>query len=236
MYSLLLVDDERLELETLRDYIAWEKLGFDRVYTARSGRDAYDKVLRLKPDVMITDIHMPVMNGIELARQMYADGCTTKVVFLTGYDEFEYAKAALQVEAVDYILKPFSFDKIRTAMDRVKELLHKEELLKKSVRAYGKRLLYKVIESEGESGREACRQFLDICEWDKEEWFGLVTAKAGPEDYAMEQVENSLSEVVYSIRGGVKRVPTIWSVISWISGNPRNVSAPGWKSWGCIPV
>ena len=70
MYSLLLVDDERLELETLRDYIAWEKLGFDRVYTARSGRDAYDKVLRLKPDVMITDIHMPVMNGIELARQM----------------------------------------------------------------------------------------------------------------------------------------------------------------------
>ena len=162
MYSLLLVDDERLELETLRDYIAWEKLGFDRVYTAISGRDAYDKVLRLKPDVMITDIHMPVMNGIELARQMYADGCTTKVVFLTGYDEFEYAKAALQVEAVDYILKPFSFDKIRTAMDRVKELLHKEELLKKSVRVYGKRLLCKVIDNEGESGREACRQFLDI--------------------------------------------------------------------------
>ena len=217
MYSLLLVDDERLELETLRDYIAWEKLGFDRVYTARSGRDAYDKVLRLKPDVMITDIHMPVMNGIELARQMYADGCTTKVVFLTGYDEFEYAKAALQVEAVDYILKPFSFDKIRTAMDRVKELLHKEELLKKSVRVYGKRLLCKVIDNEGESGREACRQFLDICEWDKEEWFGLVTTKAGPADYIMEQVENSLSEVVYSIRGGgVKRVPTIWSVISWI--------------------
>ena len=236
MYSLLLVDDERLELETLRDYIAWEKLGFDRVYTARSGRDAYDKVLRLKPDVMITDIHMPVMNGIELARQMYADGCTTKVVFLTGYDEFEYAKAALQVEAVDYILKPFSFDKIRTAMDRVKELLHKEELLKKSVRVYGKRLLCKVIDNEGESGREACRQFLDICEWDKEEWFGLVTTKACPEDYIMEQVENSLSEVVYSIRGAVKRVPTIWSVISWISGNPQSVSAPGWKNWGCIPA
>ena len=102
MYSLLLVDDERLELETLRDYIAWDELGFDRVYTARGGRDGYDKALRLKPDVMITDIHMPVMNGIELAKQLYADGCTTKVIFLTGYDEFEYAKAALQVEAVDY--------------------------------------------------------------------------------------------------------------------------------------
>lgn len=236
MYSLLLVDDERLELETLRDYINWDELGFDRVYTARSGRDAYDKALRLKPDVMITDIHMPVMNGIELAKQMYADGCTTKVVFLTGYDEFEYAKAALQVEAVDYILKPFSFDKIRTAMERVRELLHKEELLKKSVRVYGKRLLCKVIDSEGEAGREACRQFLDICEWDKEEWFGLIATKAGPEDDIMEQVENSLSEVVYSIGGGVKRIPIIWSVILWISGNLQNVSVPGWRSWGSIPA
>ena len=65
---------------------------------------------------------------------------------------------------------------------------------------------------------------------------GSVFSKACPEDYIMEQVENSLSEVVYSIRGGVKRVPTIWSVISWISGNPQSVSAPGWKNWGCIPA
>ena len=149
MYSLLLVDDERLELETLRDYIAWDELGFDRVYTARGGRDGYDKALRLKPDVMITDIHMPVMNGIELAKQLYADGCTTKVIFLTGYDEFEYAKAALQVEAVDYILKPFSFEKIRKAAERVRELLHKEELLKMSVRVYGKKLLCRVIDKDG---------------------------------------------------------------------------------------
>ena len=205
MYSLLLVDDERLELETLRDYIAWDELGFDRVYTARGGRDGYDKALRLKPDVMITDIHMPVMNGIELAKQLYADGCTTKVIFLTGYDEFEYAKAALQVEAVDYILKPFSFEKIRKAAERVRELLHKEELLKMSVRVYGKKLLCRVIDNDGETGREACRQFLDVCEWDKEEWFGLITTTAGLDDTVIEQVENSLSEVVYSIRGGGKR-------------------------------
>ncbi len=235
MYSLLLVDDERLELETLRDYIAWDELGFDRVYTARGGRDGYDKALRLKPDVMITDIHMPVMNGIELAKQLYADGCTTKVIFLTGYDEFEYAKAALQVEAVDYILKPFSFEKIRKAAERVRELLHKEELLKMSVRVYGKKLLCRVIDNDGETGREACRQFLDVCEWDKEEWFGLITITAGLDDTVIEQVENSLSEVVYSIRGGVKGVPIFWSVTLWITGNPRSVYAPGWSSWACMP-
>ena len=106
------------------------------------------------------------------------------------------------MEAVDYILKPFSFEKIRKAAERVRELLHKEELLKMSVRVYGKKLLCRVIDNDGETGREACRQFLDVCEWDKEEWFGLITTTAGLDDTVIEQVENSLSEVVYSIRGG----------------------------------
>ena len=80
---------------------------------------------------------MPVMNGIELAKQLYADGCTTKVIFLTGYDEFEYAKAALQVEAVDYILKPFSFEKIRKAAERVRELLQDRRIWPGSTCSWG---------------------------------------------------------------------------------------------------
>ena len=71
-----------------------------------------------------------------------------------------------------------------------------------SVRVYGKKLLCRVIDNDGETGREACRQFLDVCEWDKEEWFGLITTTAGLDDTVIEQVENSLSEEVYSIRGG----------------------------------
>lgn len=104
-----------------------------------------------------------------------------------------------------------------------------------SVRVYGKKLLCRVIDNDGETGREACRQFLDVCEWDKEEWFGLITTTAGLDDTVIEQVENSLSEVVYSIRGGVKGVPIFWSVTLWITGNPRSVYAPGWSSWACMP-
>ena len=235
-YKIMLVDDEEEVRTSIIRKIDWQDAGFEVIGDAENGKEALEKIEQNEPDVVLTDIRMPYMDGLEMAENIRQRYPSIKIVIFSGFDEFEYAKAALQVEAVDYILKPFSFDKIRTAMDRVKELLHKEELLKKSVRVYGKRLLCKVIDNEGESGREACRQFLDICEWDKEEWFGLVTTKACPEDYIMEQVENSLSEVVYSIRGGVKRVPTIWSVISWISGNPQSVSAPGWKNWGCIPA
>ena len=199
MYTVYLADDEQLIREGLAETIPWESLRMRLVGTAEDGRHALRGIREHKPDIVLTDIRMPYMDGLEMAENIRQRYPSIKIVIFSGFDEFEYAKAALQVEAVDYILKPFSFDKIRTAMDRVKELLHKEELLKKSVRVYGKRLLCKVIDNEGESGREACRQFLDICEWDKEEWFGLVTTKACPEDYIMEQVENSLSEVVLSL-------------------------------------
>ena len=201
-YKVLLVDDEEEAIEAIRLKLEWETLGFEVIGSANNGVKALELVERLQPDVVITDIKMPYMDGLELARALNEDYQNIHIIIFTGFDEFEYAKAALQVEAVDYILKPFSFEKIRKAAERVRELLHKEELLKMSVRVYGKKLLCRVIDNDGETGREACRQFLDVCEWDKEEWFGLITTTAGLDDTVIEQVENSLSEVVYSIRGG----------------------------------
>lgn len=203
MYSILLVDDEKLELETLRDYIDWDSMEFDRVYTSRSGSDAYDKVQRLKPDVMITDIHMPVMSGIDLARQMYEDGCKTKIVFLSGYDEFEYAKAALQVNAADYILKPFNEEKIRNAMNRVKEMIHKENLLNISVKVLERSLIRQMIEYGGIRRDEVCRQFMEIHETGEHE-FGLMQVAGSLNENILERVVNNLSEVVFAVSGGVK--------------------------------
>ncbi|MEZ3506631.1 MAG: response regulator, partial [Lachnospiraceae bacterium] len=110
MFSILLVEDEKLELETLRDYVDWKKLGASRVYTARNGRTALECLEEHDPDIMITDIQLPVMNGIELSKRAREEGFGCKIVFLTGYDNFEYMKSAFQVQAVDYILKPFRVD------------------------------------------------------------------------------------------------------------------------------
>ena len=70
MLSILLVEDEKLELETLRDYVDWEKLSIEKVYTARNGRSALECIAEHEPDIMITDIQMPVMNGVELTRRV----------------------------------------------------------------------------------------------------------------------------------------------------------------------
>lgn len=108
MLKILLVEDEKLELETLRDYVDWKSLGVGKVYTARNGRTALECMAEHEPDILIADIQMPVMNGIELTKRVREEGYRCKIIFLSGYDDFEYLKAAFQVQAIDYILKPFS--------------------------------------------------------------------------------------------------------------------------------
>lgn len=77
MYRVLLVEDEKIELDTLRDYINWDKISVNKVYTARNGRSALECIEQNEPDIMITDIQMPVMNGIELAKRVREEGYKT---------------------------------------------------------------------------------------------------------------------------------------------------------------
>lgn len=126
MYSILLVEDEILELETLKNYVDWEKLGIDKVYTARSSRSALACFSEHEPDIMITDIQMPGMTGIELAKTIRGEGYPCKIIFLTGYDKFEYAKAAVQIHAEDYLLKPFQIDEVEEIISKVTEKIRKE--------------------------------------------------------------------------------------------------------------
>ncbi len=132
MYSVLLVEDEKLELETLRDYIDWKSLGISRVYTARNGKRALEYVEEYDPDIVITDIQMPVMGGIELANRIVEENYSCKIVFLTGYGDFEYVKAAFHVRAVDFILKPFTVEEVEQCMERVKQEIEKNRAEKNS--------------------------------------------------------------------------------------------------------
>lgn len=119
MFRVLLVEDEPLELDVLKNYVRWSELGIDKVYTARGGRSALACIAENAPDIVITDIQMPGISGVELAKLIRAEGYTCKIVFLTGYDNFEYAKAAVQVHAEDYILKPFQVGEIEKLIERI---------------------------------------------------------------------------------------------------------------------
>lgn len=133
MYSILLVEDEILELETLKNYVDWKKLGIDRVYTARSSKSALACFSEHEPDIMITDIQMPGMSGIELAQTIREEGYPCKIIFLTGYDKFEYAKAAVQIHAEDYLLKPFQIEEVETLISQVTERIQKERATESAV-------------------------------------------------------------------------------------------------------
>ncbi len=141
MLQVLLVDDEPLELQALRDHVDWEALGVGSVMTAKNGKAAYESILEQEPDIVITDVHMPVMDGITLAKKIYTLNRKIKVVFLSGYDDFSYVKSAMQMGAVDYLLKPFTSKSVETVMEKVKDVLDREHLFSQSLEALERQLL-----------------------------------------------------------------------------------------------
>lgn len=141
MLRILLVDDEPLELQALRDHVDWERLGIGQVDTAKNGRTAYERILEREPDIVITDVHMPVMDGITLARRIRELNQRIKVIFLSGYDDFSYVQSALQMGAFDYLLKPFTAADIENVILKVKEALNRDQLFSHSLEALEQQLL-----------------------------------------------------------------------------------------------
>lgn len=105
MIPVLLADDNVIALEHFKNLVDWNSLGFHLVGTAVNGLDAFNKFQQLQPRLVITDVQMPGMNGIELARRIQTVTPDTMIVFLSSYDEFDYARAAMSLKAQDYILK-----------------------------------------------------------------------------------------------------------------------------------
>lgn len=103
--SVILADDDQLILEDLKTLINWEKLGFELAATAQNGSQALKKLKKYRPQVLITDIIMPGMDGLELIRQARMLLPNLKILIITSYDEFDYAKRAIQLGVSDYILK-----------------------------------------------------------------------------------------------------------------------------------
>ena len=108
MYQIMLVEDEMLVRESMAQNTNWEKFGFAPPHVFEDGRQALDQLESVLPDVVITDICMPFVDGLELARNVYEKFPDTIVVVLTGFSEFSYAQKAIRYHVHDYLLKPVS--------------------------------------------------------------------------------------------------------------------------------
>ncbi|HEX2947654.1 MAG TPA: response regulator [Clostridia bacterium] len=123
LLKVLLVDDEYMVRGLLKRCIDWNEIGMEIIGEASGAQEALELTDRLSPDIIFTDICMPYMDGIELSGLVFEKYPNIKIVILTGYEEFEYAKKSLKLGIADFLLKPINDDEIRkSALDMKKKI------------------------------------------------------------------------------------------------------------------
>lgn len=137
MYRVMIIDDERALRNLLKASIDWESLGFEVVGEAGSGIEAVNTIDRFQPDLIFVDIQMPFMDGIEFSRLALERYEHIKIIILTAFDEFEYARKCVGMGITDYLLKPIVRDDIVRVCKHAAEEL-KNTIVEKHDVQYGK--------------------------------------------------------------------------------------------------
>jgi len=149
MIKIMIVDDMPIFLEYLRGCIDWEAYGFTICCEARDGKEAYEKISEYYPDVVLTDITMPYVNGIELSEKIAAEYPDISIILITGNNEFEYARRAVKIGVCDYIVKPFEKEELIVSLlklqDNVNRALEQKSLRKQIDMEYKEQLLRKML-------------------------------------------------------------------------------------------
>lgn len=126
MYRLMIVDDENTTCNSLQELIPWRQLGISEVVTAKNGIAALKLAQSKQPDILLTDIRMPKMDGLELAKTVREQFPQCQIIFLSGYADKAYLKTAIQLKAVSYIEKPLNPDEIKSIIRQTVALCEEE--------------------------------------------------------------------------------------------------------------
>ena len=129
-YKVLLVDDESIIRETIKNRIQWNALGFEVIGSLENGQEAVEFLKEQQPDLILTDIYMPFMDGLELTRYVYENYPEIKTIIISGYDDFKYAKEAVKYKVEDYILKPVTSKELTEILEKVKKSLDESQKAK----------------------------------------------------------------------------------------------------------
>ena len=129
--KVIIVDDEKIIRQGIKTFVPWEKLKCTMVGEAANGLEALQLMDEVNADIIISDIRMPLMDGLDLSRELRLKYPGCKVILLTGYEDFEYAKKALQYQVEDYLLKPVGDDELTRVIEKTVGKLEAESLQKK---------------------------------------------------------------------------------------------------------
>lgn len=173
LYNILLVDDEADVLQAMKKKIDWEAMGFCLAGTAENGQEALEMAEQLHIDVVMTDIKMPYMDGLTLCKKLKENYRNMKVVIYSGFDDFEFAREAVHLEAEEYLLKPISSKDMEKVLTKIRKKLDEEfdehrnmnklyEYYQKSLPAMQEQLFMSIL--EGKVTGDRAKAMLDTYE------------------------------------------------------------------------
>lgn len=171
--NLLLVDDEEYVIESIMKNADWERYGIDEVYTAFSMKQAQNMMEIVAVDVIVCDIVMPQQSGFDFVGWVREKGYDVQVIFLTSYAEFHYARKAISLDSVDYLLKPIDFERFSGALAEAAKKAEKS----RKYEDYRKESLY-----WKKNQSAVCRDF----------WWGVLTGGISPDRFGAEAVKCNL--------------------------------------------
>ena len=164
MFKIIVADDEIIFREYLRTLIDWEHYGFEICCEARNGIEALEMIKEHKPDIALIDINMPFLDGLSLVEKINESGDNLSIILITGHSEFEYARKAVKLNVVDYILKPFDKEELVMTLlkirGRLQTQLDKRNEEKGNLDLMKERFLNILISGELTAGEEETRQQL----------------------------------------------------------------------------
>ncbi|HZH58459.1 MAG TPA: response regulator, partial [Metabacillus sp.] len=165
MYKLIVVEDDRIIRRGICQSTLWEEHGFIVAGEAGDGEIALDLIKKEQPQVVISDINMPFMNGLEMGKKIREISPETRIIFLTGYEEFKYAHEAIKLKAFDYLLKPVDSEQL---LNKVKEAAEDwEQETKKELRIieslpYLQRKFFQKLMKEGDQRIDVEKELVEL--------------------------------------------------------------------------
>jgi two-component system response regulator YesN len=127
MLKLFIVDDEQDTREGLRYYFDWDKYNIEVIGEADDGSTAIPMIIQEKPDIILTDVKMPDVDGIQMAKHIRTLNKNAKIIFISGYDDVTYIKSALKLDAIDYILKPVDLSELENVIEKVVNIINENK-------------------------------------------------------------------------------------------------------------
>jgi two-component system response regulator YesN len=208
---VLLADDEPVILRGLKKLISWESLGLDIVGEASDGIELKAMIDSCKPDLIISDISMPGYSGIDIIREIHHTGLPIKVVFISAYQEFTYARQAVQYGALDYLVKPVNTGQLEQVVSRAVAVIRQEseeERNKEMLKSYERKNLSVTVEEQLEQltdgnkaaagtlarmGNTAITRYASVCVIETDEYSGQPSRW---EERERKLVEFALSNII----------------------------------------